>query len=152
MMGIPPQCPDFTSLSTGVGRLPVSSGMAAQLHILYHNGLRCSRGLDSSATEPSRAPITPSPIQRDHPPAEKASPDPLPPPSGSYPDLIKQWERLLTWATLKTLQDFKVMPTRPAREVSQRLAKRILDDYGPSLHKWLCRPQRKSPTSGAKTP
>jgi len=144
-------CPDFTVVQTGVGLLPVPSGLAGQMHLLHHNGLGrrglkagCGSGkVRNSRPNPRRAPQTTVSTLRHHPPPQNrytTSPSPRPPPSGSYDDLIKQWERLLTWATLKTLQDFKVMPSRPAREVSRRLARRVLSDYGPSLRKWLCRP------------
>jgi len=138
-------CPDFSHVTTGVGRLPVPAGMAGQMHLLEHNALarrgekrRCTVRPPETATEgPLRALITPRPIQRHHPPTQNRSPAPRPPPSDSLSDLMKQWERLLTWATLKTLTDFSVMPAAAARATSRRLATRILDDYGPSLHKWL---------------
>jgi len=142
-------CPDFTSIQTGVGVLPVPSGMAVQLHHLHHNwvirtgGAACStpaQFVERNVLTPSRAPPGGRPIQRHHPPPQNRSPAPpapRPPPSDSFSAFIKQWERLLVWATFKTLLDFKVMPTRPARAASGRLAKRILSDYGPALHKWL---------------
>jgi len=151
-------CPDFSRIETGVGTLPVPPGIQQQLHIMYHN--RPARGRHDlqakcfdrvDITEPRTATQTPSPTPRHPLRIQKRSPPPLPPPSLSYPALIKQWERLLTWATLKTLQDFQVMPARPAREVSRRLAIRILADYGPSLHKWLGRRTPESTRSGGNS-
>lgn len=131
-------CPDFTWVRTGVGDLPVPSGFAAQMHILHHNAgstLPC---------KPLRASGALVVRERYHPPERKPSKGPpranrrpLPPPRDRYPDLIKQWERLLTWATLKTLTDFNVMPLRPARQTGMRLAQRIVADYSPALRKWL---------------
>ncbi len=135
-------CGEFATIQTGVGALPVPPGFAGQIHMLHHNGLTKSgispcRPLRIDITEPRRAPQTSEPTPRHHPLPEKPSPPSPPPPSGDFPHLVKQWERLLTWATLKTLIDFKVMPARPAREASRRLAQKILADYGPSLHNWL---------------
>lgn len=156
------RCPDFTVMSTGVGLLPVPPGMAAMMHLLHHNGL--SRGnkpgpardgqscrqqpLVDPTQPPDRAPPARRLEQRHHPPPQNRSPPPLPPPSAGYSDLIKQWERLLTWATLRTLTDFKVMPLRPAREASRRVAQRILTDYGPSLYNWLGRDTTKGTRTG----
>ncbi len=131
-------CPDFDVIATGVGPLRVPPGLAGQMHMLYHNG-RGAGGHKCAAGHPPpdrRAPGTLRTTLRHHTPPPTA---PLPPPSAPYRDLIKQWERLLAWATYKTLMDFNVMPGRPAREASRRVAKRILSDYGPSLHNWLVR-------------
>lgn len=131
-------CPDFTQIMTGVGQLPVATGLAGQMHLLQHNALvRTGKKPRCKISEPLRAPQNPQPIQRHHTPPQNPPPAPRPPPSDSITDLMKQWERLLTWATLKTLTDHSVMPLMPARQTSLRLAKRILQDYGPSLHKWL---------------
>ncbi len=148
------RCPDFTQVQTGVGVLQVPSRLAGQMHLLYHNGRGRTHPCGSLSRQPAGnliRPHTPRPIQRHHPPPQKRSPPPLPPPSDNLQAMIKQWERLLTWATLKTLQDFGVMPARPAREASRRLAKRILADYGPSLHKWLGPRTLESTTSGGNT-
>lgn len=133
-------CPDFTAVQTGVGLLPVPPRFAGQMHQLHHNalarggkkGLSCRAFDRITPQKPRTAPQTPRPIQGHHPPRR-------PPPSDPYPALSKQWERLLTWATFKTLTDFEVMPVRPAREASRRVAMRILQDYGPSLRNWLGR-------------
>lgn len=145
------RCPDFNTVATGVGILPVPSGLAAQMHVLYHNTLT---DVDCKSLRASGKPIY---RERYHPPEKKPSKGPpsadrrpLPPPRDQYPDLIKQWERLLAWATFKTLTDFKVMPGRPAREASRRVAKRILADYGPALHNWLGTRTSKTTTSGGK--
>jgi len=149
-------CPDFTAVETGVGLLPVPAGLAGQMHVLHHTAM-IRRGIqqprsclmpESTQTNPRRAPRGALPIQRHHPRPQNASPSPRPPPSASYDQLVKQWERLLTWATLKTLQDFDVMPPRPAREASRRLAQRILADYGPSLYQWLGHGRSKTATDG----
>lgn len=149
-------CPDFHTIETGVGVLAVPSGLAGQMHILHHNGLilggfKPCRRLRLNITEPSTGPVTPEPIQRHHPSPKNRAPSPRPPPSGHYDDLVKQWERLLTWATLKTLLDFDIMPAAAARATSRRLATRILDDYGPSLHKWLGRRAQYTTRSGGNT-
>ncbi len=142
-------CPDFARVQTGVGILRVPPGMAAQLHGLYHNGMirraGTHPGISKCMQDPrhripaplSRAPPRPRSIQRHHHPPQNRSPAPRPPPSVAFDEFLKQWERLLTWATLKTLTDHSVMPLMPARQTSSRLAKRILTDYGPNLRKWL---------------
>lgn len=122
-------------VQTGVGTLPVPSRLAAQMHTLFHNA-RGRKHLGSKCSI-SGAAVTSEKFENPPKTPQEPGSAPLPPPSGRFQDLEKQWERLLTWATLRTLQDYDVMPARPAREVSRRLARRILADYGPSLHKWL---------------
>ncbi len=152
-------CPDFAKIHTGVGTLPVPPSLARQIHFLHHNALAqkgaqlepfSCRSSGFRSTQPPRTPPAPQKAQRHHRPPQKRSPAPLPPPSRSFDDLIRQWERLLTWATYRTLTDFRVMPPRLAREASRRVSKRILADYGSSLHKWLGQRTREHTRSGGK--
>ncbi len=150
-------CPDFAVVQTGVGQLPVPAGLARQMHYLQHNAavqLGVSPECISSGFRAER-PLRPAPgprkAQGHHPLPQKRSTAPLPPPNRSFKDLVRQWERLLSWATYKTLTDFSVMPPKPAREASRKVAKRILADYGPNLHKWLGQRTRESTRSGGNT-
>ena len=150
------RCPDFHAIQTGVGVLTVPPGLAGQMHMLHHNGLgrggfQPCRTLRVNITEPSTAILGARATPRHRSPSKKPSPSPRPPPSRSFDDLMQQWERLLTWATLKTLKDFDVMPAAAARATSRRLATRILDDYGPSLHKWLGRRGPNTTKCGTNT-
>lgn len=139
------ECPDFTKISTGVGVLPIPVGMAAQTHMLHHNAL--VRGglypdhpipfVMDVALEPRTAPQASEAGERNHPPKKKPPAAPLPPPQGRYRDFTRQWERLLAWATWRTLTDQNVMPGISARAAARNLARRISNDYGPMLEKWL---------------
>lgn len=108
---------EWTTIQTGLGILPVAVGMARQMHMLSHR----------EPLEAVKAPLDPGVAPTHHPAEEK----------GSEVALMKQWERLLRWATWKTLTDFKVMPARPARATAHRLAQQMMRDYGPGLSKWL---------------